>query len=197
MTNQPPQGYDPRNPYGQGQSGASGTGDEQSAGYVQQGNPPPGSEPGSEQPGYGQQGFPQQGYEQPGSQPPGADQPGYPPEYPSQPMYPPPPAGANGQPAYPPGAYTPPYGVPQLDQRAGFAIGGLVLGIASIVLSLLNVCDLPIGLIGLVLGIVGLSSTTRHRMAVAAVVLSAVGLVLAISVLVFGLMYRQHTPYTP
>jgi hypothetical protein len=67
------------------------------------------------------------------------------------------------------------------------AIASLVLGIASVAFSMFNVCDVPIGVIGLVLGILGLRSTSRHAVAIAGVILCVIGLVLAISILTVGL----------
>ncbi len=114
--------------------------------------------------------------------------------YPEQRGYPPPNSPPYGQPVYPGGPYWAPYGVPQPDQRAGMAIASLVLGIASVAFSLFNVCDVPIGVIGLVLGILGLRSTSRHGMALAGVVLCVIGLVLAIGILIVGLTNGPHSP---
>lgn len=111
---------------------------------------------------------------------------GYPPPPPNSPPY--------RQPVYPGGPYGAPYSVPQPDQRAGMAIASLVLGIASVAFSLFNMCDVPIGVIGLVLGILGLRSASHRGMALAGVVLCVIGLALAIGILIFGLAYRSQSP---
>jgi len=125
-------------------------------------------------------GYPPPGYDQTGAL-------GYPPQpSPDSPPY--------GQPAYPGRPFGAPYGVPQPDQRAGMAIASLVLGIASVAFSLFNMCDVPIGVIGLVLGILGLRSASRHAMALAGVVLCVIGLVLALSILIVGLAHGPQSP---
>ncbi len=70
-----------------------------------------------------------------------------------------------------------PYGVPQPDQRAVMTLASLVLGSASVALSVFALCNVPSGAIGLVLGIPGMCSTSRHGEATAGVILCAIGLV--------------------
>lgn len=59
------------------------------------------------------------------------------------------------------------------------AVISLILGIFSLGAWLLPICGVPISIIGLVLGIVGRSSS-RRGMAIAGLVMGALGLLLAI-----------------
>lgn len=139
MSNQPPFGYDPQNPYGSepsqganpqgsapGEYPASGA----PAGGSMPGGYPPNYEPGNPggsapsypqppeyaQPGYPPPTYPPSGYPQPGQ--PGYEQPGYaPPGYEPPPSAPYPPytqgyAQPGYPPGYPPGSYAAPYGAP-------------------------------------------------------------------------------------
>ncbi len=71
------------------------------------------------------------------------------------------------------------------DDGAGMAIAGFVLGISSVFLAFAGVCDLPFGITGVVLGVLGLHSVRRHDLAVAGVVLSATGILLALGATIF------------
>jgi hypothetical protein len=62
---------------------------------------------------------------------------------------------------------------------SGLAIASLVLGILSLCGSGALFCSVPLGLIGGVLGVLGINTKGRS-MAIAGIVLSAVGLLLAI-----------------
>jgi hypothetical protein len=78
------------------------------------------------------------------------------------------------------------------DPGAGQAVTSLVLGIISIVFATIpcfGVITLATGIIGLIMGILGRRSATRHGMAIAGIVLSAVGLGIFVlmSFLWFGL----------
>lgn len=66
------------------------------------------------------------------------------------------------------------------DDGAGMATAAFVLGIATVFLAVAGVCDLPFGITGFVLGLLGLRSIRRHQLAVGGVALSAIGLVLAL-----------------
>jgi hypothetical protein len=96
---------------------------------------------------------------------------------------------------YPPGAYGAPYGVPQQDQRAGFAIAALVLGILSLVFSCASVCDLPFIALGLIFGSLGLQSTTRRSLALGGIITSAIALLLALGFLAMGRPHYFYYPY--
>ncbi len=124
-----------------------------------------------------------------------------PPAYPAQPVYPPPgPFGAAvpppaypaqsayGQPYPQPYAMPVPYAMP--DPGAGMAIASLVLGIISLVFAALFFCGgifiAPItGTIGLILGILGRKSVTRHGSAIAGMVMSIISLAITGGILVF------------
>jgi Domain of unknown function (DUF4190) len=73
------------------------------------------------------------------------------------------------------------------DDGAGMAIAGFVLGISSVFLAFFGVCDLPFGITGVVLGVLGLRSIRRHDLAIAGVVLSAIGFLLSIGATIFWL----------
>ena len=97
---------------------------------------------------------------------------------PMQPMYGPPP-NIYVQPAapYPYVVAAPP------DPGAGQAVTSLVLGIISIVFTFIpcfGFVAIVTGIIGLVMGILGRKSATRHGMAVTGIVLSAISLGLAV-----------------
>ena len=133
-------------------------------------------------------------YGQPGAYPPppsyGAapypSQPGQAPYPPSQPLY-----GAPNiyvQPAapYPYVVAAPP------DPGSGQAVTSLVLGIISIVFTFIpcfGFVAIATGIIGLIMGILGRKSVSRHGMAVTGIVLSAIslGLVVLFTVLYVGL----------
>jgi hypothetical protein len=67
------------------------------------------------------------------------------------------------------------------------AIAGFVLGISSVFLAFFGVCDLPFGITGVVLGVLGLRSIRRHDLAVAGVALSAIGIMLSVGATIFWL----------
>jgi Domain of unknown function (DUF4190) len=71
------------------------------------------------------------------------------------------------------------------DDGAGMAIAAFVLGISSVFLAFAGVCDLPFGITGVVLGVLGLRSIRRHDLAIAGVVLSGIGILLALGMTVF------------
>jgi hypothetical protein len=65
------------------------------------------------------------------------------------------------------------------------AIAAFVLGIGSVFLALAGVCDLPFGITGVVLGVLGLRSIRRHHLAVGGVALSSIGTLLALGETIF------------
>ena len=152
--------------------------------------PPYGDYPPQNQPWQGQPPDPSYpGYAQPGAYPP-------PPSYGDAP-YPPPP-GQPGTPMYgAPNVYVQPAPYPYVvaapsDPGAGQAVTSLVLGIVSIVFAFIpcfGFVSLVTGIIGLVMGILGRKSVTRHGMAVTGIVLSAIslGLTVLFMVLYIGL----------
>lgn len=89
-----------------------------------------------------------------------------------------------GQPGYPqPYGGVPPY-YPQKAPTNGLAIAAMVLGIISIPGALFSFFDLPIAIVGLVLGIVALKKSkllrgVGHGAAVTGVVTAIIGLILA------------------
>jgi len=146
------------------------------------GNYPPQSQPWPEQPP--DPSYP--GYAQPGADPP-------PPSYGAAP-YPPPP-GQPGTPMYgAPNIYVQPAPYPYVvaappDPGAGQAVTSLVLGIVSIVFTFIpcfGFVSIVTGIIGLIMGILGRKSMTRHSMAVTGIVLSAISLGLSV---LFTILY--------
>lgn len=150
------------------------------------GNYPPQSQPWPEQPP--DPSYP--GYAQPGAYP-------LPPAYGSAP-YPPPPGQqpvAPSQPMYGmPNVYVQPAPYPYIvaappDPGAGQAVTSLVLGIISIVFTFIpcfGFIAIVTGIIGLIMGILGRKSMTRHSMAVTGIVLSAISIGLAV---LFGILW--------
>ena len=145
------------------------------------GNYPPQSQPWPEQPP--DPSYP--GYAQPGAYPP-------PPSYGAAP-YPPP--GQPGTPMYgAPNIYVQPAPYPYVvaappDPGAGQAVTSLVLGIVSIVFTFIpcfGFVSIVTGIIGLIMGILGRKSMTRHSMAVTGIVLSAISLGLSV---LFTILY--------
>ncbi|HEX5157021.1 MAG TPA: DUF4190 domain-containing protein [Ktedonobacterales bacterium] len=149
--------------------------------------PPYGDYPPQNQPWQGQPPDPSYpGYAQPGAYPP-------PPSYGDAP-YPPPP-GQPGTPMYgAPNIYMQPAPYPYVvaappDPGAGQAVTSLVLGIISIVFTFIpcfGFIAIVTGIIGLVMGILGRKSVTRHGMAVTGIVLSAISLGLSV---LFTILY--------
>ena len=149
--------------------------------------PPYGDYPPQNQPWQGQPPDPSYpGYAQPGAYPP-------PPSYGAAP-YPPPP-GQPGTPMYgAPNIYMQPAPYPYVvaappDPGAGQAVTSLVLGIISIVFTFIpcfGFVAIVTGIIGLIMGILGRKSVTRHGMAVTGIVLSAISLGLSV---LFTILY--------
>ena len=105
-------------------------------------------------------------------------QPGQAPYPPSQPMY-----GYGAPNIYVQPAAPYPYVVAPPDPGSGQAVTSLVLGIISIVFTFIpcfGFVAIVTGIIGLIMGIIGRKSTTRHGMAVTGMVLSIISLGLAI-----------------
>jgi hypothetical protein len=160
------------------------------------GSYPPPSQPWPEQPS--EPAAPD--YGPPGAYPPPPMAPGYgAPQYPSYPAQP-------GQPPMPPAQ--PMYGAPNIyvqpaapypyvvaappEPGSGQAVTSLVLGIISIVFTFIpcfGFVAIATGIIGLIMGILGRKSVSRHGMAVTGIVLSAIslGLVVLFTVLYVGL----------
>lgn len=152
----------------------------------------------SSQPPYGS--HPSQNQPWP-EQPPELSYPDYqqPSAYPPPPLSAPPYSTQQGQPPVygAPNIYVQPAPYPYVvaappDPGAGQAVASLVLGIISIVFSIIpcmGFIGLVTGIIGLVLGIIGRKSVTRHSMAVTGIVLSSisVGLTVLFTILWVGL----------
>lgn len=135
------------------------------------GNPYSGSELRSEQ-------IPQQ-QDQPPFQPlPGQTPQQYYPSAQQPPFYPPP--------AYP---YVPYPGVAvvtrQSEPGSGLAIAGFILGIISVVSFFIFYISIPVAIVGIVLSALGRRSISRRTLAIWGVVLSIIGLLLAVCFILF------------
>ncbi|MCL1846454.1 MAG: DUF2510 domain-containing protein [Coriobacteriia bacterium] len=83
------------------------------------------------------------------------------------------------QPVYAPGQAIPTYGVEQAGKdRKGFALTGMIIGIASVLLCCFNALDLPLAILAIIFSILGLKSS-RKGMAIAGIILGALGLIAA------------------
>ena len=125
---------------------------------------------------------PQQQYQIPLQQ-----QPGYYPSAQQPPMYPPP--------GYP---YAPYPVMRQSEPGSGLAIAGLILGIIGVVSFFVFYISVPVSIIGIVLSALGRRSASRHTMAIWGLVLSIIGLLLAVGfILFFVLSIALYHPSTP
>jgi hypothetical protein len=141
--------------------------------------------------------------------PPEYAPPGYRPPQPVRqppPAMPPPPAqGGYPPPAYRPGPPPPPqqvpYGLPYYAHQrrgTGKAIASMVLGIASIILSILSVFDILLIAPALIFGIIALTEANRspgregRGMAIAGIVCAAVGAVLAVVLTLWFVGAARH-----
>jgi hypothetical protein len=162
--------------------------------YPSQSQPWPEQPPESSNPSYGQPGEypppPMYGAAPYPSQPIPPSQPVYPQQPPSG-AYPPPPQGYGAPNIYmQPAAY--PYMVAApaapAEPGSGQAVTSLVLGIVSIVIAFvpcLGFAAIVTGIVGLVMGILGRKSVSRHGMAVTGIVLSSIGLGLVVLAAIF------------
>lgn len=71
------------------------------------------------------------------------------------------------------------YTQPQKKDNSGLAITSLAMGIFSCLAWLFPICGLPVSVLALIFGIVGLNSSKRN-LAIAGIVMSAIGLILTI-----------------
>ncbi|MBI5840831.1 MAG: DUF4190 domain-containing protein [Chloroflexi bacterium] len=59
------------------------------------------------------------------------------------------------------------------------AIASLVIGILNLCAWFFPICGIPLGIIGVVLGVLGMKSVAQKNLAIAGIVLSAIGILLA------------------
>ena len=135
-------------------------------------------------------------YAPPGYKPPQAAQPAPPGLQP--PAGYPPPAYQTGPPPPPQQApYGMPYYVPQR-RGTGKAVAALVLGIGSIVLSILSVFDIVLIALALIFGIIALTEANRspqregRGMAIAGIICAAVGAILAVVLTLWFVGAARH-----
>ncbi|HUG34823.1 MAG TPA: DUF4190 domain-containing protein [Anaerolineales bacterium] len=60
-----------------------------------------------------------------------------------------------------------------------FAIGSLVIGIINLCAWFVPICGFPLGLVGVVLGYLGMKDVSQKNLAIAGMVLSGIGILLA------------------
>ncbi len=106
-----------------------------------------------------------------------------------QPMYPPPPYG-----------YAPYPGMavatPQSEPGSGMAIAGLILGIIGVVTFFVFYLSIPVSIIGIVLSALGRRSNSRRMLAIWGLVLSIIGLLLAVGFILFFVLLAISTSHT-
>lgn len=165
----------------------SGGGQEQTYGLPQQSYGQPQQSYGQPQQSYGQ---PQQTYGQPQQQAPA--QPGQQPGWAQMA----PPYSTPGTPGYPtfpgPASYAGGYqAMPK--RRSGMAIWSLGLGIASLVFWLLPIAGLPVGIAGLITGLLARSGS-RRGMALAGLICSIIGIALSLINAALGAYLALNKP---
>jgi hypothetical protein len=133
------------------------------------------------QPPYQQTGYQQPPYQQPPYQQPPYQQPPYQqPPYQQQQYQTPPP-----QPEYQYQQNYQQYQEPEVKKSSGMAIASMVLGIVSFIFSCVFYISIPAGIVGLILGIISLKNRKGGKgMAIAGVILSGIGLLIAIIVVI-------------
>jgi|SRR5579859_6517014 len=102
----------------------------------------------------------------------------------AQQMYPPPP-----QPAYMP------YGGYRATQNNGPGIASMVLGIIGVLTFWFPFIGLPVSLVGLVLAAVGMKRIDGKGFAIAGLVLTIIGVILAGCIAAFAIGYRINSGY--
>lgn len=79
---------------------------------------------------------------------------------------------------------------PPLDQNAGLALAGFILGICNLLLGFIPCLGLFSALAGIILSCYGLSSVSRKKLAIAGLVLSLIGIAIAISSCILNFNYQ-------
>lgn len=85
---------------------------------------------------------------------------------------------------------------PKKSNKDGLAIGGLITGIASVVLCCFNCIDIPVAIVGLIISIIGLKSETKKGCAIGGIITSIAGLLLSIFILVIAFISGAFEDYT-
>lgn len=65
------------------------------------------------------------------------------------------------------------------DYQRIMAIASLVIGVINLCAWLFPICGIPLGIVGVILGILGLKSLPQKNLAIAGIVLSGLGILLA------------------
>ena len=82
---------------------------------------------------------------------------------------------------------------PKKSNKDGLAVGGLITGIASIVLCCFNCIDIPVAIVGLVISILGLKSEAKKGCAIGGIITSIAGLLLSILMIILYLFTWTFT----
>lgn len=101
-------------------------------------------------------------------------------------------------PAYPSNSHptpmpTPPYNQyqPQPEQSKGMAITALILGILTVVFSLIPIIAVPLGVVAVILGVMSLRKNIGKGMSIAGITTGAVGVLISLAVFIFTFMALQ------
>jgi len=71
------------------------------------------------------------------------------------------------------------------------AIASLVIGVINLCAWFLPICGFPLGLVGIVLGYLGMKDATQKNLAIAGMVLSGIGILLACVNAIAGVMLNS------
>lgn len=75
------------------------------------------------------------------------------------------------------------------------AIASLVVGVLNLCAWLLPLCGFPLGVIGIVLGVLGMKAPQQKNLAIAGIVLSGLGLLLACGNAILGAAFNSSDLY--
>ncbi len=128
-----------------------------------------------------------------GQNPPPPAPPSAPPPQPAPPAYAPPQAPAPGQYLPAPQAPAPQFAQPQSRGGEGQAIAALVIGIVGLLTWCLPILGVPLAIIGIVLGVMGMKSSKR-TLAIIGLVLCALSLLAGIVNGVLGAVLAVSDP---
>ncbi len=79
------------------------------------------------------------------------------------------------------------------DNKKGFAIAALVLGILNLCSWFIPICGGPLAVVGIILGILGIKSSQK-TLAIIGIVLSSLGLLATLVNMIFGAILGLQNP---
>jgi hypothetical protein len=83
---------------------------------------------------------------------------------------------------------------PLQKDHSGCAIASLIVGVFNLSIWLLPICGFPLGITGIILGIVGIDSSNK-KLAMMGLIFSIIGLILAGAATIGGLIYGSLTGF--